>query len=791
MSRFALRLACFLSWLFLLSSFSLLQAQTITKEEIQKLDVARAAITRIDTEQEKQAESFDGLLGLREELAPFRDDVRSIVGVLQQRRNTAQARLAEFGAAPAANAPPEPAQNAAERGEKQTILTEIDTHLRSARALLVQADQLWDELTDARRDLFNARIFEHHGSFVYPKFWRGVFRESLPDFHYRISIELAKVNNRINAKQGWPILLGLIAFVGLLGGALYWLHVWLMSRRKSLAPSDVEEHSKTDILIHAAIVFAMRVIPFASVATIIWFTVTYYDIVPEEVQAFLLGLSGSLAVYGIGNGAARAVFSPASAGYRMIRTSDRAARQAVRVLHLMLLVYLTGLVVLGGIKMLSAHVSLTITVTGLMSLALVLLSASALFRAPQAEAGETVAGVVHAPLHLLRPILWMLAIVIIGSLLLGFIAFAGFVVGRALATAIILCLAILVYVAIDTIFYEAIAPGRPTNLKIAYMFGFKSTTVDLIGTIIAGTLRVLTVILTVLVLLSPWGIEFGHVDPFADVFFGLRFNDLRGWIGAAGIALVLFSVGLVATRLFVSWLNNQLLPRTNLNTGVRHSITTVSGYVGFIAALAIALGQAGVQIQNVALVAGALSVGIGFGLQQVVSNFVAGLIVLAERPVRVGDVIVVKGEEGEVRNISVRATEILLSENSTIIVPNSDMISSIVKNRTFVDPTHRASVKFLLDHDANMKLVFETLRTIARVHPKVIKDKPPTVLIKSVTENGIEIDLGVLCDSVANLATVRSDLYYLALIKFRELGIGLAKSATPALPAAPAKAAEG
>ena len=119
------------------------------------------------------------------------------------------------------------------------------------------------------------------------------------------------------------------------------------------------------------------------------------------------------------------------------------------------------------------------------------------------------------------------------------------------------------------------------------------------------------------------------------------------------------------------WLETQFLPRTGLDAGLQNSIAALSGYSALVAVLALALGALGIDLQKIALIAGALSVGIGFGLQSVVSNFVSGLILLAERPIRVGDWVVVKNEEGWVRRISVRATEIETFDRASVIIPNS------------------------------------------------------------------------------------------------------------------------
>lgn len=779
MRRNLLVLLAFFGWILALSGAPL-HAQAITPEDLHKLESARKAIPRIEKEQEAQTENFAGLLELRDQVEPIRNDLRVVIGHLQERLKAAQAQLDEFGPPPAQGAPPEAPQKATERGTRQVYVNQVDGHLRSARALQVQADQLWDDLTDARRDLFNSRIFQHTDSVLYPRFWTRLSTEGFPQLVKRSREVLAETREAIDEAQGWTTLFVLGAIVLLAIAGLLMLNRWLARRRMLAAQHHEGDLTKGAIIAHAGIELAMSAIPFVAMALILVAAVARFEILPEQVESFLQGVAGAAAAYGVGIGSIRAAFSPNAGDYRVIRTDDRTARRAVRVLDLMLVVYLIGLVILGAVQTLSAPVALTIAVTAASAMAVLIAGGLLLFREPAIDSDAPASGLLQAPLHLLRPLFWILALGITGSLLLGFIALAGLIVGRALATTVILCVAALIYVTTETLFHDAIAPGKPANRGIAHTFGLRPETIDLVGTILAGVLRVLIVAFTVLLVLSPWGVEFGNVNPFEDVLFGVRFGDLRGWIGAAGVALVLFTGGLACTRLFVAWLDGQLLPRTALNTGLRHSITTIAGYAGFVVALAIALGQAGVQLQNIALVAGALSVGIGFGLQQIVSNFVAGLIVLAERPIRVGDVIVVKGEEGRVAKISVRATELSLGENSTVIVPNADIISSIVKNRSFNDPTHRATVHLAIAHRSDLKVVFDILLGAAKAHADVVKTPPPSAYIVKVTETGIEFDLHVVCNRIGNISLVRSDLYSEILARFSEAGIKLAGAAEPA-----------
>ncbi|MGE3245058.1 MAG: DUF3772 domain-containing protein, partial [Beijerinckiaceae bacterium] len=652
-------------------------AQTVTPAETRKIESARAAVEKIEAQQKAQAASFNGLFALREQLEPISDDLEDLVETLQQRLKSAQARLSEFGAAPAAGAPPEPAQQTAGRLEAQKRASEIEGHLRTARALYVRTNQLRDELSDSRRELFNARLFQHGDSFVNPAFWQRLSSDALPEFGDKLETLWGDFSATLEATDGW---LGFAAFAALalaVAMLLIWLHRWLARRRWSRAPEDGAPASAGAIAVHSYSVFAMHALPLVATGLVLGLAANRLVNLADTIQYFLIGMAGALAAFGIGNGAVRAVFSPQDPAFRIIRCSDRTARRAVRVMQAVLALYLAGMIVLGLADSLSADISLTIAATGLLSIAVIATVAAMLWR-PVDSQSESVSGWMQAPLNLLRPLLWLLAISIAVSLLFGFTALAGFTTGRAIASAVIVCLAMLIYVGIEAIFHEQLSPDAAASTTISHTLGISPASVDLAGTVVAGVLRVVIIAFTFLTLLSPWGIEFSNLNPFQDVFFGVRFNDLRRWIGAAGIALILFTVGLAATRLFVAWLDNQLLPRTRLDTGVRHSVSTIAGYIGIVAAIAIALAQAGVQLQNVALVAGALSVGVGFGLQQVVSNFVAGLIVLAERPIRVGDVIVVKGEEGTVKRISVRATELQLSENSTIIVPNADIISSVV-----------------------------------------------------------------------------------------------------------------
>jgi potassium-dependent mechanosensitive channel len=189
--------------------------------------------------------------------------------------------------------------------------------------------------------------------------------------------------------------------------------------------------------------------------------------------------------------------------------------------------------------------------------------------------------------------------------------------------------------------------------------------------------------------------------------------------------------------------------------------------------VSLGLATLGIDLQKIALVAGALSVGIGFGLQSVVSNFVSGIILLAERPIRVGDMVEVKGEGGYVRKISVRATEIETFERASMIVPNSALITDVVKNWTHGNPTSRIIVKIGVAYDSDPEKVRAILTEIAAAHPLVLTSPPPRVLFARFGDSALEFELRCVVANVDQSLNVNSDLHFAILQRFRAAGIGI------------------
>jgi small-conductance mechanosensitive channel len=266
---------------------------------------------------------------------------------------------------------------------------------------------------------------------------------------------------------------------------------------------------------------------------------------------------------------------------------------------------------------------------------------------------------------------------------------------------------------------------------------------------------------------------FAQFKPLEWLNVTFQFGQTKVALADILVAVVVLLVGIAITRLIQRWLTARALPRTHLNAGVQASIITIVGYVGVVLAVSLALGRLGISLENIALVAGALSVGIGFGLQAVVSNFVCGLILLTEQPIRVGDWIVVNGEEGFVRRVQVRATEIETFDRATVLIPNTQLITGVVKNWTRADTLGRVTVAVGVSYDADTDRVRELLLEAAREHEQVAKSPEPHVLLTGFGDSSLNFELRCIVINVRQVLTVKSDLNLSVLKKLRAAGIGI------------------
>lgn len=283
------------------------------------------------------------------------------------------------------------------------------------------------------------------------------------------------------------------------------------------------------------------------------------------------------------------------------------------------------------------------------------------------------------------------------------------------------------------------------------------------------------VMLLIYSLLRLWGVPASFMlYGIKKLVFGFQVGGIQISLVAIVAGLLVFLISLTLTKVFRNRLSNSLLNRINMDEGIKHSLVSGVTFTGFIISVILAVAAMGVDLSNLAFIAGALSVGIGFGLQDVIKNLVSGIIILFERPFKVGDWVILGGEEGKIKQINIRSTELETFTRRSVIIPNATLISSSLVNLTHGNNWQRQAIAVGVSYDSDAELVTKLLLECVKSSKKVVKVPQPYVVFKDFGASSLDFEIRFYVSDIWSGWSASSDIRYEILRRFREENINIA-----------------
>jgi potassium efflux system protein len=742
---------------------------TVTQEQTQLDDLTR---------QMRQAQTDAQLDDVKDKALGLQGQAQATAKAAAPQLAVFDTRLAQLGPAPAKPR----AEAVSIRLERDRLIRRragADADVKQARMLAVAAGELADQVAEQKRVLFSEQLFEAGDSPLGPRFWTDI-GANLPQDFGRLSDTLDE-EGQFAAGAMRPKGLSILAsgvVVALL--FLFPVRLWLnaLGRRRAVGDDAIARLRRSGLALWLTLVGGLTpgLAAYSLYTALNWSGAL--SPATAEVAQFMVGLVCWAAYVGA---LGRALLSVERPAWRLARLSDFTAVRIRPYPWLVAVVTATG-ALLDRINIaIGASLSATVATNSVMAVAFALTAAAALVAAGRGRtrAEERAEGAAATSS------IWSLAAVAIVAaiaaallgVLAGYSAFAFFVGRQIFWIAVVAASIYLLWQFIDDLCTELFRPQSKAGRMLHLVFALKPSSIEQIGVLLSAALRLVLLFTGLSFVLSRFGDGVGPLlDHLRQLSAGVHVGEVVISPTAVVEGVAAFACGVAAVRAVQSWLDKRFLPKTEWDTGVQNSVSTAVGYLGIGLAAFCALASAGLGLQRVALIFSALSVGIGFGLQQIVQNFISGLIMLWERPVKVGDWVVVGALEGDIQRINVRATEIKMADLSTLLVPNSEFVTKPVQNKTLGSPLGRIQIQIGIAPDADAAAALDILLAAFDAHADVLAEPEPQVFIDAVTVSGIQFNAFAYVSGPRAVYGVRSALFLDILTHLRNAKIELARA---------------
>lgn len=740
---------------------------SINTEVREKLGTIRQQLDTFSAAVQQDASDDARLAELRAQAEEILAEMRAASDTLATRVQQIQSRLDVIGEPPAAGQPPEPPLVTEERNRLLNERAEINAIVEDAANLSSGADRLANSITTMRRNLFTQTLFRH------TELSLALFSEA----GEALVVEVDRLGNTIG---GWlsfawrfkaPSLFGAIGLslvVGLVilsgGYRLFASFIWRENGEGR--PSYLK---RLTVAFWSTVIRTMSLAAFLAASYLL---LEGFSVLRPDVAPIISGLFGFIWFVYFVSRLTHAVLAPDEPDWRLVRLTDKGARLIGWAVILMAVVngldYLLGTIS----ETLNSPLVLTITksviASSIIGIVLIALSFMRPVMSTDGDPAET-----GKPWPRFLPLLLrFMGGLLLFAVIAGYIGFARFI-----STQIVLTGAVLVTVYIGLLTGKAVSKqevfGRTAlGERLAERFKWGEVTLDQVGLVAGLAIYAFALMIGVPLILLTWGFQIADIESWFYRFFtaitiGNITISLVGIIGG----ILLFALGYIVTRWVQRWIDGNVMARSQVDAGVRNSVKTGIGYLGVGLAVIVGVSAAGIDLSSLALVASALSVGIGFGLQNIVSNFVSGLILLVERPFKVGDHIVTGTTEGIVKRISVRATEIETFRKQSIVVPNSDLINAPVGNWTHRNRVQRSEIPVSVAYGTDPEKVIAILLEIATAVPDALQNPEPHVDFLAFGASSLDFELRFCLADYSDGIRIRAEVRIAILKRFELEGI--------------------
>jgi potassium-dependent mechanosensitive channel len=722
-------------------------------------------LDRLESALQKPRLRYSELNERRDELQRLRAEIDDFSKRLGPPLAAAKDQVALLGPAPAAGQPPEPEQAALNRAELNYLFGLLSAGQAAAPSANLRIDQLINTIQDIRRKNFTTNLFQPVPGIYAYQTWA-----KLPDY---VPSATSRVRGMVtdwwdNVRDQDEILL--IAFEALLLWVVLTLAAWHGVRRLRRWQHEGEPPFWRRAS-SAAGVILLRILPIVAPIMFLYGMIAEAHALPERVDWLFYSTAQSIIIIFAVNALVTTVFAPRSSQWRLMPASDRAAARICGLVLTLAIVYGVTTLIYVVTRLAQAPFALTVAVAFPSSLLLAGIIVAILLTRLDARHPDGMPSLRW--LTALRIPIWITVAAIVVCALGGYLALSRFLAQQLIVTGSILALVYLLMLWVDGFVQGLGDDSTATGRWLKKRAGLEKQRREQLVLPIGLFLKFAVVVLSVPLILLQWGYRWPDIyDWYSQLFFGFRVGNTQISVAVLLASIIVFGLAYGAARLFQSWLDARILKPAGISGGVRDSIRIGVGYIGIVIAALAALSYAGFNLSNLAILAGAFSVGIGFGLQTVVNNFVSGLILLAERPVKVGDLVVVGGEEGYVRKISVRSTEVETSERARVLIPNSYFITEKVKNWTLRDTTRRIVIPISVGYGCDARKVRATLLKVAQDNPNVMTMPAPSVDFDFGADT-LNFKLYAFVDDLDKGGSTSTELRFAILDTFNEAGIAM------------------